>query len=755
MSTRSIQIWPGLALLMAACVVPLRIGMLAWAQETVPTEAQYAAIQTAFLREDFERVVALARPILAEAFLEPKTARIWLWLVLSYERLQQARDALSELERLKASLSSLPAEKAMQVGADSVWPEILFWEGEMSRKALKMVRARLAYQRLLTQFPTSVWRTQAQVGLGRVLFHEQAYEEAAHQFHQVVLASPPDSPIAYEVRLLEGLCALQRQRFAEAVEAFRQLLEQPLDRTTRAQAAFYLGESLTGLRRFEEANHAYQQAIDFDPHSRWAQESYFGLGWSEFQQHRCRESLEAFARYASTLPASRQPSGQAGTESAASDETARFSGEMLFAQGQCLMELGKETEALARFDALRRSHPDHPLAIEAALRTAELLERARRFADARSVLQAVSARNLGLSHRLQIHLRVGSIELAQGDATNAVVEFQAAQDAPDDELRQAALNGLGDARFFLGEYEEATHSYRQALQLAPLSQGALYATYQLGRVKLQVGKANEAIELFQGLVTRAQALAPQATSYAGGGEGGRTLAVDVRLALAFAYLANAQPALARVELEQVRMQDPTSPQAARAGYYLALLLVNDGKVAEAKRLCEDVIDRLPHSDEALEARLFLADLVASQSSPREALVALANAFSEASGLPSRQRGRLAKKLGDLARRSLSYAQAMHWYEIAWQDLPAQRGELDYRLASCYEETGDVMVAIGRYRAITQAPWQIRGQLAAAKLMEREAQWQEAMRIYRRIAEQSAPEAKIAQERLTSLGKTQP
>ena len=124
-------------------------------------------------------------------------------------------------------------------------------------------------------------------------------------------------------------------------------------------------------------------------------------------------------------------------------------------------------------------------------------------------------------------------------------------------------------------------------------------------------------------------------------------------------------------------------------------------------------------------------------------------------LPGRHRGRLAKKLGDLARQADGYARAIRWYEHAWEMLPAQRGELDYRLASCYEEGGDPALAIRRYRAITQPPWAIRGQLAAAKLMEREERWQDAMAIYEAMSRQPVPEAKVAQERLLSLGEANP
>ena len=72
------------------------------------------------------------------------------------------------------------------------------------------------------------------------------------------------------------------------------------------------------------------------------------------------------------------------------------------------------------------------------------------------------------------------------------------------------------------------------------------------------------------------------------------------------------------------------------------------------------------------------------------------------------------------------------------------------MASCYEELGDVELALVRYQQIAQPPWRIRGQLAAAKLMERDGRWERATAIYQAITQQAVPEAKIAQERLASL-----
>jgi len=693
----------------------------AWAEAPSPTDETYAAVQAAFLREEFDQVLELAQPLVALAPLDSHTIRIWVWYALSLDRLQRTNEALRELDRLKASLSN-----SGDSDVANLWPEVLFWEGEISRKALQMVRARVAYQRLLTNFPKSSWRSQAQLGLGLVLFHQQAYEDANRQFREVWM-NAPNSPIAREALLLEGLCEVRLQRFHRAETLFRQLLEQPLDPLLRAQVEFHVGEALTGLQRFEEAAQAYQHVIEADPSSRWAQWAHFGLGWSYFKLNRCQESLEAFSRY--------QPEGRGASAATLGKDAQEVRTELLFAQGRCLMELGDQTQALARLEELRRSFPEHPLAIDAAIGIAQLLEGQQRFTDAMSVLESAFRQPLEPLQRKQAHFRLGSVYLAQGDALKALGQFQLAKEVQDADLRQAALNGLGDAHLLLGNEEEAMRWYTAAIRISPTSEGALYATYQLGRLMLQAGRVSEAIGQFQKLVNRSD----------------HALQADGRLALVFAYLSNSQHDLARTELERVLAQESTNPRAAaRARYYLALLALHEGNVSQARRFCEDVIRRVPDSDEALESRLLLADLVASQVSPQEAHDALSRVFGSLQGLGRHHRGKLAKKLGDLAHQAGDYAKAIHWYELTWQELPTHRSELEYRIASCYEEVGDLALAMHRYRRITQAPWQIRGQLAAAKLMEREEQWQEAMMIYEFVTHQPVPEAKIAQERLATL-----
>ncbi len=397
------------------------------ADPSARAELPYGAIQAAFLREDFAQVVRLAQPWLEPVSLEPQAIRIRLWYCLSLERLQRANDALRELDRLKAALLTAatrsidsssgrnPSGSGTPLGSDSVrsglsvqaererlWPEVLFWEGEISRRAFQFIRARLAYHRLLSAYPQSMWRPQAQLGLGLVLFQQQAYDVARQQMQEVVRAAPP-AWVVREAQVVEGLCDLQLKEHGTAAALFHHLLSESMDAATRAKLAFYLGEALTGLTQTSEAMHAYEDAIEADAQGPWGRMAHFGLGWGFFQQHRCQESLRAFEEYLNAPHA----------------EADRQQPELLFAQGRCLLELGDEKAAIARLETLRRTSPAHPLAVDAPISLAEALERQHRASEATALLAPLLGQPLSAPQRQQAGLRLGSVYLVQGDGAKA------------------------------------------------------------------------------------------------------------------------------------------------------------------------------------------------------------------------------------------------------------------------------------------------------------------------------------------------
>ncbi len=723
-------------------VLTLMAGSMAWGSEALESTPGYPAIQDAFLREEFRLVTELAQRFVAQHPDVPETPRVWLWLALSLDRLQQPNEALAWVDQLKAAL---PPD-------NTFWPEVFFWEGDISRRALQTVRARLAFQRLIARDPASPWAAQAQFGLGLIEWQHQAYEEAVHHFRRVCSGGNTAPSLARSAKLLDGLCLLKAGRLPEAAAVFETLLAQLGGRETAVssltigpggvlpdggafsgqgtgllpQTAFYLGESLSGLGRHDEAIWAYQRALLSDAgRSLWSQLAEFGMGMASARAGRCQDSVEAFGRYLRAA----MPGGMSEPQDGVS---ADHRVDALFAQGGCLIRLGREAEALSRFEHMVSYFPDHPLGLESGMVLTDAYCRQGRFEEARQLIHMVLRRPMPPASRAPFQLRLGSIALEQGNAAQATVVLTLAAGSEDPAIQQAALSGLGDVQLFLGHLTDARQFYDEALRRRPDTASARRAAYQIGRIELQLGAYDEAIRLFEEL--------------AANGEDG--VADDARLALVTTHLNRQDEGSARRVLEVVRLT-PGSVAAARAAYYLALLALGDGDEEVARTLCQEVLDHAPRAEEAADARLLLADLEVPDGSPRLVMERLKQELTTR-GLSRSQQARLARRLGDLAKAEQACEEAGSWYQEAVGLLPAVAGEAAYRTASCYEEAGEVQRAIEWYQRSQQPPWAIRGGLAAAKLLEREGREAEAAAIYTALASHAAPEAKVAAERLASL-----
>jgi len=431
------------------------------AQAADPTPG-YPSIQRAFLREDFAAAAAMAQTFITENPAVPEAPRVWLWLVLSLDRLQRQQDALHQMDLLKSRLGS----------EDALWPEVLFWEGEVSRRMQQMTRAKLSYQRLLEQYPSSTWAAQAQLGLGLIYLHQQAFEQAIGHFHEVALRRA-EAPVAFDALLFEGLCHLRLGHFQDAVGIFQPLLARLSDPVATAQAAFYLGESLSGLKRYEDAAAAYQRAISASESSLWAQHALFGLGWAYYKAGRCDKTIGTFKRYlARGIGANRT--------------------EALFAQASCLAQEGQPQEALARFQQILASDPDHPFALESGLAMADLQRQQGQFEAGKELLHSLLRGQMDELSRARIQLRLGAIALDQGNAAQARTVFNLASENSEPTIRQAALSGLGDTHLLLGNAAGAKQFYEEAIRIADQTPVAHYASYQVGRWYLQQRAFDEA-----------------------------------------------------------------------------------------------------------------------------------------------------------------------------------------------------------------------------------------------------------------------
>jgi len=689
--------------LVPLCVAAVAVASGAAAESVAePSAAGYAQVQRAFLREDFARVATLAERYLQQFPAASETPRVRLWLALSLDRLGETEEALRQLDAGKRHLKT----------ADPLWPELLYWDGDISRRSEQTVRAKHAFSRVVTQFPDSPWTLQARLGLGLVYFSQQVIPEALVWFREVANTAPAGAPVALQARLMEAICDVRLNEFASAAAKMQRLLEQLDAPDDIVQASFYLGEAWSGLARYENALGAYARAMSVRPASRWATLSRFGRGWALFRMGRCREATEMLAAYIE----------------ATDDEEPRP--EALFALGSCQLRLGLEREAEAPLHRLIRQTPRHALAIESGVLLADTWRRQRRLREAASLLTNLLSASQATRTRAQLQIQLGSIRLDQGRVRQARALFDAARAAPHREDQQAAVSGLGDVAMFLGRDDEAQRYYEAVRKLSTEGRAARYARYQLGRIRLLRHDAVGALAIFEELLAEAEA----------------PLLQDVQLAMALAWLDQGDEQKARVQLEALRRDLSERSISPRAGYYVALLALTAGDEARTRKLCRETIDGARGSDEALEAQLLLIELDGTRSDDIQKLHVLFRDPNQ----PSRHRGKLAKVFGDQARHRRAYATAIRWYDEAVALWPALAGEASYAVASCYEEGGDIELAIHRYRLVVQRAWMVRGQLAAAKLLERQGRWKEAASVYESLAGQPIPEAKVAQERWTQL-----
>ncbi len=441
----------------------------------------------------------------------------------------------------------------------------------------------------------------------------------------------------------------------------------------------------------------------------------FGVGWAAYQAGRCEESVDSLAIYLARHPRAHLA-------------------EARFAHGWCLAQVGRVQEASVQFEQLVSTFPGHSLALEGGSWLIEQYRHDAQYAFADAVLHRLWPQQTHPLARAQLELTAGSLALDQGDAVKARERFTQAMRAEDMAIQQAALKGLGDVALFLGDLTSAAHHYGELIALNPDSAPAHSARYQMGRMSLQQGDVGKAIAFLQPLALGAPA----------------AVADEAQLAILTVYLTQHDTVMARALIAALHAtHDAGTLFAARLAYYDALLALEDGDVAVAQQRCQDVIASAPLTHEAFEAHILLADLQDRVGQPGETTRLLKELLA-IEQLPRAHRANVAKRLGDLARRAQDYVEAIRWYDEASALWPMVRDEARYLSASCAEEAGDIEVALHGYHALTHAPWRVRGQFAAAKLLERQGRMAELYALYTGLASEPIPEAKLAGERLAAL-----
>lgn len=334
-------------------------------------------------------------------------------------------------------------------------------------------RARQAYDEILRDYPTSFYSDYVQYQRGMLSLRESNYEGAIMSFMSLK-RNFPGSKLIDDASYALGLAYFQRQDYETSREIFAGFQQEFRESSLRSQALYLLGTSLYNLGRFGEALEAFRNVIRY----------YSG-----------DRDLVQKAEY-----------------------------EM----ADCYYQLGREKEALSRFEQLRSKYPESSLTAEIIWWLGEYyyrlgdLEMARRyflaliddFPESSLIADAYYALGWGYEeegrHQEAIENFRKVIEIGQqglsGQAAIAIADIYAKKGMDDSALqvygeiigRYPNLSGvvypqMAQVHEKNGGFEQALQYYRKGLEVVPIKEMARLQ-FSIAQLYETQGKTEQAIE---------------------------------------------------------------------------------------------------------------------------------------------------------------------------------------------------------------------------------------------------------------------
>jgi TolA-binding protein len=136
--------------------------------------------------------------------------------------------------------------------------------------------SRVAYERVVGQFPNSPWNDEARYGMGWALQQQNNHEGAVNVYTQIV--SRTATELAAKAQLQIGLCRMEQKRYADAVNAFLVIPTTYDYGELRAAALLEAGKAYLELKQVPQANQQFERILREFPNTPWAEAAKEKIG---------------------------------------------------------------------------------------------------------------------------------------------------------------------------------------------------------------------------------------------------------------------------------------------------------------------------------------------------------------------------------------------------------------------------------------------------------------------------------------------
>lgn len=328
--------------------------------------------------------------------------------------------------------------------------------------------------------------------------------------------------------LLLGMIHSQQQQWAEAADAYAKSLKQLESTEHRNLAQLRRTTALVHAEKLEEAkqvwSHVDRNVIPNDQYlgevaqiangvyragdNDWARQLYQQMAAEGNPPQFVEQGLAGLAWC--QLASSDAASASATLDNLmAKNPSSPLAVGALYQQAQQLEATDLDL-ALTRYGQLIEHHPSDRLAAHARLRTATILDRLDRDAEAEAILLKLTTDPTSLLPTEDIWYRLAWVRLDQQKTDEALDAFeQIHRHFRESDLWEDSTYRLAEAALKAGNTEKAREYLKQLLEdnAKPAdvkSKVALFGRYMLGQVEIQAGKWNEAIPLMDQVAEEAK-----------------------------------------------------------------------------------------------------------------------------------------------------------------------------------------------------------------------------------------------------------
>jgi len=551
------------------------------------------------------------------------------------------------------------------------------------------------------------------------------YNDALAMFDQAQASAQAKNLELDDILLGKASLFTAQEDYEKALAAYEEIINKLPNSRWFVDAKLGRANCFHELGKYPEAVSAYEEIINnFSGKKELTEQMekvYFGLAWSYLKLGKLKEAVANFEKVMNST----------------SDKTTRLSA--LSQIGDIYQDMGELQQAIEIYDRILKDYPDSLFSDYIQYRDGLALLKMDRIEAATLIFQSLSKNFPKSKFITDAQYYLGMVYFKKGDYVASREQFERLLEriTRDSEYRPDIMFSLGSSLSYLKEYKKAIEIFeRMKKDYAQKPEWLHKSDFEIADNLYQWGKDQDAIKKFKLLLYKYPNTA---------------IALKTLLWLGDYYVKINNFDLARKYLNDCLKNYPESERADDARYFLGLSFKKEKKYEEALNEFKKILAK-EKGGRLIDASLSVAEILSETSKIDEAADIYRSVVSK---YPQAAREAYVK-LGDLYLNNNYFSQAIETYQKALS-LPVvndsiRDSQIQFRLAEALEGSKDFNRAIEHFLQIpylypNDRYWAIKSYLRVAKIFEDKENWQEAIKIYEKVAKENVEEAKFASERL--------